>query len=116
VDLINKGEQFLGRVLEVGVHYDDDVALGVGEASGDGGLVAEIAGEADDFQAPVGGSKALADFQRTVAAAVIDDDKLEGLFPSERGGGDAAIELFNAILLIERRNDNGNHARPNVIC
>ena len=53
VDLREQPRDLLGRVLEIGVDRDDDVAARVGEAGEDGGMLPDVPGERDDRHARV---------------------------------------------------------------
>ena len=65
----------LGRILQIGVHGDDGVGgRGGGEAGFERGLVAEIAGELDEFEAGILVMDGGDDVAGAVAAAVVDED------------------------------------------
>ena len=66
----------VGRVLEVGVHGDDHVALGACEAGVEGGRLAVVAAECDSFYGGIFGGEALDYVPRRVGGAVVDENDL----------------------------------------
>ena len=72
-----------GRILQVGIHGDDRLAPGVGQAGGDGGLKTEVAAELEQHKARVPPRVAPDQFRRAVPAAVVDEQGL----PLRRGVG-----------------------------
>ena len=66
----------VGRVLKVGVHGDDHVALGAGEAGVEGGRLAVVAAEGDSFYGGIFGGEALDYVPRRVGGAVVDENDL----------------------------------------
>lgn len=69
----------LGRMLEVGVHDDDGVTLGMLEAGEHRRLLAEIATEGDIAGTGVGLGDLLEERERPVLASVVHIDQLEFL-------------------------------------
>ena len=78
VELVEEAGDLGGVVLEVGVEGEDDVASGGLEAGGEGGGLAEVAAEADGADAGVGGGEPADGGPGAVAAAVVDEEELEG--------------------------------------
>ena len=71
--LLQQGRNQLWRVLQVGVHRDDDLAMGRLEPCGERGLFAKIARQLDRAHAGHAGPLGQRE-RRGVGAAVVDDD------------------------------------------
>ncbi len=102
------GDDF-GRVLKIAVDQDHAVAGGVVDAGSDGGLMAEIAGEADELDAGVLGVIFANNLGGAVAAAVIDQDDFPVVAGGVEGGADAAAELGEVVFFVEDGGYDGNH-------
>jgi hypothetical protein len=80
VALAHLGDQlvdFLGRVLQVGIERDDDLAAAMLEAGHDRHVLAGVGGEEHHARDVGPGLELLAqDRRRAVAAAVVDEDDL----------------------------------------
>ncbi len=117
-------QHHLGRILQVGVDQDDRLAFGVGDAGGDGHLVAEVARERHDAHARIAGLDAAQQLEGAITAAVVDEDQLEpGLAAAAEHRGEPAVGLGDDVFLVEARHhdgdqrlgagsDVGRHVRP----
>ncbi len=95
-----------GGILEIAVDEDDAVTGGVMDAGGDCGLVAEISGEGDNFEAGVFALDLGHDAGRGVAAAVVNEDGFPFEVVGVHGGGEAAAEFGEVFLLVEYGDDD----------
>lgn len=77
-DFFEEEGDVFGFVLKVAVEGDDDAADGFIEASGEGGGLAEIAAEADDFEASIGFAKVGEAVEGAVGGGVVDEEDLVG--------------------------------------
>ena len=109
----------LGRVLQVGVHDHDRVAVRVVHARGDRQLVAEVAREREqlDPRVPLGAGGRPR--RRAVPAAVVDEEQLEILGLLLEHAAQAIAEDGEALLLVQERHDDDDlagraHERPYV--
>ena len=110
VALFEFGEEvgdFVGVVLEVAVHGEDDLALGVVEAGSEGGGLAEVAAELDDEDAAVYGGDLFEQAVGAVAGAVVDEDELEGFADLLHHGLEAVVEGGDVFFLVMEWNDDG---------
>jgi hypothetical protein len=98
---------FVGRVLEVAVHGEDELALGVVEAGSEGGGLAEVAAELDDEDARVYGGDLFEETIGAVAGAVVDEDELEGVAYLLHDGLEAIVEGGNVVFFVMERHDDG---------
>ncbi len=97
----------VGVVLEVAVHGEDVVALGVVEAGGEGGGLAEVAAELDDENAAVYGGDLFEETVGAVAGAIVDEDQLEGLADLLHDGLEAVVEGGDVLFFVMERDDDG---------
>ncbi len=96
--------QQLGRVLAVAVEAQHDVALGVIDAGGEGGFLAEVAGEADQSGALV--RRRLAHPRRGgVAAAIVYDQRVERQAVLRGDARDARQQQRQCLGLVEGGHD-----------
>ena len=77
------------------------------DASGDGDLMSEVAGEVHDLDARICGVQLAHDLAGAIAAAVIDQHQLPRLAQAVHNLDDAAVELAQPTLLVE----TGRHDR-----
>ena len=82
-DLVQEERQVLRKVLQVGVHRDDEIAARGGQAGLQRGGLAEVAPELDDAEPGLGRDQGLGDVERSVRAAIVDEDELEAIAPLE---------------------------------
>jgi hypothetical protein len=68
---LHHARQDFGRVLQIGIHHHDGVALREVQAGGNGCLMAKIPAETDDFNALVRQASQVDDLERSVCAAVV---------------------------------------------
>ena len=110
VALFELGEEvgdLVGVVLEIAVHGEDVVALGVVEAGGKSRGLAEVAAELDDEDAGVYGSDLFEETIGAVAGAVVDEDELEGVADLLHDGLEAVVESGDVLFLVVERHDDG---------
>ena len=104
------GDDF-GWVLEVGVDDNRDVAGRALQTGGNGGLMAEIAGQGGDAHMRIGALQFTPDLQRFVAAAVADIDALEvEIGDGFECGDEAAMGHADDRFLVEAGNDDGQES------
>ena len=100
----------LGRILHVGIHRDRRVGIGrVGEAGGQGALVAKVARQLNHPRAGYGGRARREQRATAVAAAVIGengDPLLVG--PGRKHRIEPAEQLGQHCLLVEHGDDDGD--------
>ncbi len=87
-------------MLEVTVHGEDEVSLGMIEACGEGGGLAEVATELDDEDAAVYGSDLLEESVGAIAGAVVDEDQLEGVTDLLHHGLEAVVEGGDIVFFV----------------
>src|ERR1700730_9239786 len=95
VALFKLGEEvgnLVGIVLEIAVHGEDEVPLGVVEAGGEGGGLAEVAAKLDDENAAVYGGDFVQQAVGAVAGSVVDEDELERFADLLHYGFEAVVE------------------------
>lgn len=95
VDVTEEFGKEAGRVLAVGVHGGNEVAGSGFEAGEQSGFFAEVAGERDVEDARIMFGERFHDFESIVAAAVVNEDKLE--FVIRKG-----VDGFQGFLIKER--------------
>ena len=107
--------QKLRRVLEIAVEHRDDIAVGVAQPRGDGGLVPEVARERHDANGLVLELQGLQDPEGAVSATVIDEDDLGRTVKPRHSGPQPLAQLSDHILLVVQRDDDrvacGSHRR-----
>lgn len=101
--LLQHAADELGRVLEIRVHDDDRIAVGVLEAGEHGGFLAEVATEGEIADPRVGSRQLLQDRQRAVSTAVVDVDDLEFVRQPAHFVRGTRMEAFEDLLLVETR-------------
>ena len=89
----------------------DDVAAGVVEPRGEGGRLPEVAAQAQDADAGVGGLDLDQARQRPVARPVVHEDDLVGTAVSFQAGGDLAMEVADVLGLVVDGDHDGD-VRP----
>ncbi len=110
VALFELGEEvgdLVGVVLEIAVHGEDVVALGVVEAGGEGGGLAEVAAELDDEDAAVYGSDLFEEAIGAVAGAIVDEDQFEGFADLLHDGLEAVVECGDVLFFVVEGHDDG---------
>ena len=108
VDLRQQLRNLLGRILQVGVERDDDLAAHPLERRHDRHVLAVVGVEIDDA-GDVGprGVLGAEQFERTVGAAVVGEDDLVGLAESVEHGVEAGEERRQVRLLVVDGDDDG---------
>ena len=94
-------------MLEVAVHGEDVVALGVIESGCKSRGLTEIATEFDDENAAVDGGNFFEEAIGSVAGAIVDKDQLEGFADRFHNGLEAIVESCDVFLFVVERNDDG---------
>jgi len=110
VALFKFGEEvgdLVGIVLEIAVHGEDEVALGVVEAGGKGGGLAEVAAELDDENAAVDGGDLFKQAVGPVAGTIVDEDQFEGFADLFHHGLETVVEGGDVFFFVMERNNDG---------
>ena len=102
-----EGGDLIGVVLEVAIHSEDVVALGVIEAGGEGGGLAEVAAELDDEDAAIYRSDLFEQAIGAVTGAIVDKDQFEGFTDLLHDGLEAIVERGDVILFVVEWHDDG---------
>ena len=97
------GSDQVGRILQVDVDRDQDVAPGMVDAGGEGGLLAEVARQVDDPDAPVAGAAVEQAGERVVARAVVHEHDLEAQPVALEDRHDRVDEEVDRFVLVEDR-------------
>ena len=95
----------VGRVLQVGVHSDDDIALCTLEPAVQGGTLAVVATELDGLDVFVFLAQALNDLPAVVGRTVVDEDDLVGEVIGLHDALYPGVQLRQRLGLIEKRNN-----------
>src|SRR5262245_8410934 len=111
VHCLEKAWDFLRVVLQVGVKSHDDLAARSLKARRECRGLAEVAAEADAAHARILHGERANHFPGIIGAAVVDEQDLYIQAVRFRRLVDLLMELREAVMLIENRNDNGNHAK-----
>jgi hypothetical protein len=98
------GEEF-GWVLEIGVHDDDAIAGGAVDTGGDGGLVAEVAGEEDGAEVRIGMGGGGEEMGGGVGGAVVDEEEFVGGVDGGGDGDETGEGEGDGLLLVEQGDD-----------
>src|SRR3981081_1618149 len=110
VALFELGEEvgdLVGIVLEIAVHGEDEVPLGVVEAGGEGGGLAEVAAKLDDENAAVYGGDLFQQAVGAVAGSVVDEDQFKRFADLFHFGFGAIVEGGDGFFFFMERNDDG---------
>ena len=99
------GLEQVGRILQVDVHRDQDVAPGVVDAGGERGLLAEVARQVDHPDAAVARAAVEQVGERVVARAVVHEHDLEAQAGALEERLDRRQEDVDQLLLVEHRHD-----------
>ena len=104
-----------GIVLEVGVDRHDEVAASFEEARLQRGGLPEVPAEMDDDDVRRCSScrRARTD-EAAVRRAVVDEDHLELLVEGLERGRDLVVERLERVLLVEQRDDDGDHVGEGI--
>ena len=93
-------------MLQVTIHSEDAVALGVVKASGKGGGLAEVAAKLDDKDARIYGRDLFEQAVGAVAGAVVDEDQFEGLAYMLHDGLEAVVESCDVLFFVVEWHDD----------
>src|SRR6202022_2507658 len=107
VALFKLGEEvgdLVGIMLEIAVHGEDEVALGVIEAGSEGGCLTEVAAEFDDENAAVDGGDLFQETVGAVAGSIVDEDQFEGFADLLHYGFEAVVEGGDVLFFVMERN------------
>ena len=107
--LLEEAQQFLGRILQIGVDDRDDVASGVLQAGRHRGLVPEVSREGEHLQVRVAAGEFLRHGKRMVVAAVIHQDDFVVFLPGDGTGRQAFVEQADAVSLVVGWDHYRNH-------
>jgi hypothetical protein len=111
--MVDEGFDHGGRMLEVGIDHDDDLAARVREAGSERGLLAKISGQFQKHQ-PWHGAGLDLTFDpggSIVAAAVIDDQDFAPTGASRERIGEQGEQAGKVGPLVLARNDAGEGLR-----
>jgi hypothetical protein len=97
----------VGIVLEIAVHGEDVVTLGVVEAGGERGGLTEVAAKFDDEHTAVYGSNFFKETVGSVAGAIVHKNELEGFADLLHDGLETVVEGGDVFFLVVKRNDDG---------
>ncbi len=118
VALFELGEEvgdLVGIVLEIAVHGEDEVALGVIEAGGEGGGLTEVAAQLDDEDARVDRGDLFEQAIGAVARTIVDEDQFEGFADLLHYGLEAVVEGGDVFFFVVERNDDGIFRHSSMI-
>ena len=104
-----RGDQ-LGRVLQVGIEDRDGLAARPREPGRDRGLVPEVAREAQDLEAGVGGAQGREPLVGAVPGTVVDEHDLPRHADSREGGKQALLEQGQDRDLVVAGDDDAQEA------
>ena len=93
-------------VLQVAIHGDDVVALGVIESGGQSGGLSEVAAQLDHDDPAVDRGDLLQQRKRIVAAAIVDENQLEGLSGGFHDHPQAVVQLGYVLFFVMKRYDD----------
>ena len=105
--LFDQPRNFFGRVLQVGIEGDDDIALALFETGHDRRVLAVVAVKDDGHhRAAFAGRGVFQDLCGVVAAAVVDQYDFVGMVQLLAGCFGATKQLRQAVLFVVDRNDD----------
>ena len=110
VALFKLGEEvgdLVGIVLEIAVHGEDEVTLGVVEACGECGGLTEVAAELDDENAAIDGGDLFQQAVGAVAGSIVDEHQLKGFADLLHYGLQTVVECGDVFFFVMERNDDG---------
>ena len=84
LDPLEKRRDVFGKMLQVGVHRNDDVAFRMVEADLQRGSLSVVAPQRNHLHAPVDGREFLGCFEGPIAAAIVDENEFEDVAPAQR--------------------------------
>ena len=98
-------------MLQIAIHGDDVLALGVVEAGGEGAGLAEVAAELDDEDAGVYGGDLFQQAVGAIARTVVDEYQLEAVARVTENvlhdGLEAVVEGGHVVLFVVEGYDDG---------
>ena len=94
-----------GGILQIHVHGNHGIALGLMQACGHGRFLAEVAGQVDQGHAGIAGNGLFDHFTGAVAAAVIDEHDFKPVFEGSQFGIYRADEGVYALFLVVNGHD-----------
>ncbi len=97
----------VGVVLEVAVHGEDELTLGVVEAGGEGGGLAEVASKLDDEDARIDGGDLFEQAVGAVTGAVVDEDEFKGVVDLLHDGFEPVVEGGDVLFFVVEGDDDG---------
>ena len=106
VDRLDEARDVLGRVLQVTVHGDDDVAPCPHDPRVHGGVLAEVPLQPDGVDARIPVMEALERGKRPVRRAVVDEHDLERAAQPCQRQNRPSVELVDRLDLVEQRDDD----------
>jgi len=115
VNFFDERRNIVRVVLQVAVHGDDVLALGMIEAGRQRRGLAEIPAQFYHNDAAVDGGYFLQQVEGLIAAAIVDKHQLEGIARRFHHGLQPVIKLGDALLLIVKWNNNGKLGHNELI-
>src|SRR5215469_13614628 len=94
-------------MLEVTVHGENEFALTVVEAGGEGRGLAEIPAQLHHNHSAVDGSNLLEEQEGVVLAAIVDENQLEGLARGFHDDLEPVVKFGNILFFVVKRDNNG---------
>jgi len=94
-------------VLEVAVHSENEFALTVVEAGGEGGGLAEIPAQLHHNHSAVDSGNLLEEQEGVVLAAIVDENQFEGLACGFHDDFEPVVQFSNILFFVVKRYNNG---------
>src|SRR5213595_1520558 len=94
-------------MLQVAIHSNDVFSAGIVESGGKRGSLPEITAKLDHDHTAIDGCDLLQVHEGEVAAAIVDEDHLEGLAGGFHDVFQAVIELGDVLLFVVKGHNDG---------
>src|SRR5215472_8988212 len=94
-------------MLVVTVHGENEFALTVIEAGGEGGGLAEIPAQLHHNHSTVDGGNLLEEREGMILAAIVDENQLEGLPCGFHDDLEPVVQFGNILFFVVKRDNNG---------
>ena len=115
INFFDEGRNVVRIVLQIAVHGDDVLALGMVETGRQSRGLAEVPAQLHHHDAAVDGGDFPQQVEGLIAAAIVDEDQLEAFARRFHHGRQTVIEFGDALLLIVKRNNNGKLKHDKLI-
>ncbi len=103
--LFDHAQQHLGRILQIGVHHDHSIAIGIVKTGRNCDLMAEVTAEVEHLDAIIAHIQFRQHVDAAVRTAVVDEDHFPALARAFHHLHDAFVEHGNHSFFIPDRND-----------